>query len=145
MTEEDSISKIMLKQHYEIDKCIHRFDTALKQDDLDLRGPFNKLKWEIEKHFFIEEKAIFQLHYSENKETSNITIRLKKEHDILIDAMEQIEDRIKNNEKIDLPGFREQILNHAGFENKHFYPRLDDELDEERKRSIIERLTNCEL
>lgn len=137
-----SIAETMVKHHVKIDKLLHEFKNGIKQKDVPMIGAFNKFKWELEKHFFLEEKAIFQLHYSENEESNEIKNKLKKEHDSLRGKLDEIEEDLKNQDKIDIFEFRRLLLEHKDFENRIFYPRLDKELDEDRKKLILDRLNN---
>jgi len=142
MKKKRSIAETMVKHHVKIDKLLHEFKNEIKQKDAPLIGAFNKFKWELERHFFIEEKAIFQLHYSENEKSNKIREQLMEEHSILRRIIDRIENDLLNNREIDLYGFRKKLLKHKEFENREFYPRLDEELDDSRKKIIIERLSN---
>ena len=142
MKKSKSISEIMLRHHYKIDKLYHRLEKGIEQKSENLVATFDKFKWELERHFFIEEKAIFQLHYSENEKSNKIREQLMEEHSILRRIIDRIENDLLNNREIDLYGFRKKLLKHKEFENREFYPRLDEELDDSRKKIIIERLSN---
>lgn len=132
----------MIKHHYKIDRLLHQFKNEIDQENKDLTEIYNKFKWELEKHFFLEEKAIFQLHYSKNEESNKIKDKLKKEHDELLEKLGEIGENIKNKKKVDFFEFRKLLLKHKDFENVTFYPRLDNELDDSRKKMICERLSN---
>ncbi len=142
MTKSKSIAEIMVKHHFKIDKLLHKFKDEIDHGEKTLIGEFNKFKWEMEKHFFLEEKAIFQLHYSENQESNKIKTQLKEEHNILRGKLNDIWEGLKNEKKIDFFEFRKLLIEHKNFENKVFYPRLDEELDDSRKNMIIDRLKN---
>lgn len=142
MNQNQSITEIMLKHHIRIIDLLNIITDKVQQKNTALADVLSKFRWELEKHFFLEEKAIFQLHYSENVETNRIKTRLKKEHNNLIKRFDRIEEDLKNNSEIDITEFRKQYLKHMNFENKFFYPRLDKELDDDRKMMIIERITD---
>ncbi len=138
-----SISEIMMKHHFNIDKILALFTKELKEKSMVNKRTFNKFKWELEKHFFLEEKAIFQLHYSNNKQTNTITERLKSEHDEMIKELEKIEVNLNLNKSIDFSDLRKMIIEHKNYENREFYPLLDDELEDDRKDLIVERLASA--
>jgi len=142
MNQNQSITEIMLKHHIRIIDLLNVINDKAQQKNTALANVLSKFRWELEKHFFLEEKAIFQLHYSKNVETNRIKTRLKKEHNNLIKKFDKIEDDLKNKSELDITEFRTQYLKHMNFENKFFYPRLDKELDENRKMMIIERITD---
>ena len=133
----------MMKHHYNIDKILGKFTKELKEKSKVNMSTFNKFKWELEKHFFLEEKAIFQLHYSNNKQTNKITTRLKSEHDKMIEELEKLEANIKLGKSFDFTDLRKMIIDHKNYENREFYPLLDDELENERRDLIIQRLSNA--
>ena len=142
MNQNQSITEIMLKHHIRIIDLLNVINDKAQHKDAAMANVISKFRWELEKHFFLEEKAIFQLHYSKNVETNRIKTRLKKEHNNLIERFDKIEEDLKNNSKIDIAEFRKHYLKHMNFENKFFYPRLDKELDDDRKMMIIERITD---
>jgi hypothetical protein len=142
MTPNLSISEIMMKHHYNIDKLLKAFTTELNEKNIVNVNTFNRFRWELEKHFFLEEKAIFQMHYSSNEETNKMCTQLKTEHDHMIEQMAELDTIIKLNKSLDFNKLKEMIIQHKKFENNEFYPRLDNELSDERKEMIIERISN---
>jgi hemerythrin-like domain-containing protein len=142
MIKERSIAVLMVKHHYKIDKLLHIFNNTVTSGTEDAMKAFYKFRWELEKHFFLEEKAIFQLHYSDNKETNKIKEQLKYEHTFLLEELDQIENKLKNNKKFNLADFRKLLIEHKNIEDHNFYPRLEKELDEASKDRIILRISN---
>jgi hypothetical protein len=142
MTIGQSISEIMMKHHYMIDKILKSFTSELKDDKAVNANIFNRFRWELEKHFFLEEKAIFQMKYSFCKDTQQMCARLKLEHDQMIEQLDEIDTVIKLNKSLDFSQLKEMIIEHKKFENQEFYPRLDRELSDDRKELIIERISN---
>ena len=142
MDEYSTISEVMLKHHYRIDKLFHELDNEINQKSESFPDTFYKFKGELEKHFFIEEKAIFQLCNSENEESNEIREQLLKEHNILRSKLDTMEIELITKGEIDIYGFRKLLLKHKDFENQIFYPRVDRELDGLKKKQILERLTN---
>jgi hypothetical protein len=139
----NTITEVMTKHHLNIDKLLNKFNRELKEKSITGMETFNKFKWELEKHFFLEEKAIFQSHYSSNIQTNEISTRLKDEHDKIIQELEKIEMDIKLNKSIEFNNLREMIIKHKNYENRHFYPLLDDELDDDNVKKIVDRLSNA--
>jgi hypothetical protein len=142
MTIDQTISEIMMKHHYKIDKILKFFTSELKEDKTVNVKAFNRFRWELEKHFFLEEKAIFQMNYSFCQDTSQMCAQLKSEHDQIIEQLDEIDTIIKLNKSLDFSRLKDMIIEHKKFENKEFYPRLDEELSEDRKEMIIERISN---
>src|SRR3989344_1591897 len=93
------ISNLMTGEHKKIEIFLERFEKALEINLEEAKKMFNIFKWTLEKHFFIEERAIF----------------------------------VVNDSVI---GHEVDIV----FEDDEFYPKLDEELEPEKKQEIIERI-----
>ena len=57
--ETETILKVMLNDHCKIVKLLNDFEKCTDLDKQILKKTFNIFKWELEKHLFTEEKAIF--------------------------------------------------------------------------------------
>jgi hypothetical protein len=132
-----SISKTMLKDHKKILDLIQEFEK--QTDSFKAREILEKFKWNLEKHFFMEEKVIFSVYQIENNEEDEDVINLLKEHKDALFLIKKIEELSSKDKKADITELKLLLINHANFENKSFYPRLDEELTEEQKQMIIER------
>jgi len=126
------IAKIMLKDHLKLNSFL---DETESYADLDLiKKTFSKFKWNLEKHFFVEEKVIF-ITLSENDEIINLV----KQHKDILWLIKKIEESINKNEKPDISKLKQALDNHIVYENNIFYPLLDDTLDENQKQIILDR------
>ena len=119
-----SVTNLMTKHHDILGNLFNSFE---KKKDFSL---FEKFKWEVEKHFFTEEKAVFL--YSRNGSMSNIIPDLLIQHNKILDMMK--------HEITDIAEFKRLLIKHKEFEEDTFYPRLDEELDEHQKKLIFERI-----
>ena len=136
---ENSITTIMLKEHGKIKNFIQDFEKCLKDNAKNCEKSFSKFKWNLEKHFFIEEKVIFTIFNSANEEESEDILNLLKEHKEILFLIESIEENSYKNAEQEIMELSQIMTNHANFENEVFYPRLDNELNENEKCLIIER------
>ncbi len=135
-----TITKIMGKEHKRIEELLHEFENKVNQDKESAIKIFNIFYWNLEKHFFIEEKVIFSIFNSSNSENdTNDLANLLKDHKDILFLIEKIEDNINNNVKEELEDLKKILSAHAKFEDEEFYPRLDEELDELQKQLIFER------
>ena len=98
-------------------------------------------KFNLEKHFFIEEKIIFSAYQIENQEDDEDIENLLKDHKNMLFLIKNIEETLSKDKKpIRETGELKQIMSaHASFENQSFYPRIDKELSEEQKQMMIQR------
>jgi hypothetical protein len=136
----NTISGVMTKHHHKLEGLMNIIKIQEKKDSETMKESFNRFKWELQKHFFIEEKAILQLKYFEKEETNLIKNQLKGEHVILEQELDKLEQCLEKNEKIDLSEFKDLLSRHRNFEDDILYPRLDRELDQEKKKLILDRI-----
>lgn len=140
MNKFENISDAMLEDHRKIGEAFINLKSAMDQDNDKVVNCFNILKWKLEKHIFAEEKVIFYyLINSENEFVSHIQ-KLLKEHEIILAKVKMMEYAIEGNEKVDVDDLRKILNKHEEYEDKLFYPQLDQQLSSEVKKEILERL-----
>ena len=61
-----NITDLMIKDHCKIEKLLKNFEEKSNIDIEQTRIAFNKFEWELEKHMFTEEKAIFSSYNPDN-------------------------------------------------------------------------------
>ena len=116
-----SITEVMRKHHDKIEGMLNTFEN---KKDID---SFSNLKWEVEKHMFTEEKAIFSIHL----DTAEVSGLLEEHKDMM---------KLLTGEDTDTKTFRKLLTKHKDFEEAVIYPKLDKELDERKKELLIERI-----
>jgi hypothetical protein len=135
--ENTTISRIMNAEHLAINSLIDELWINLDNERAD--AVFGKLKWMLEKHFYLEEKAIFEIYlYGHDKDSTGVA-ELVKQHEEMKVLLANIGKAIEQKIKPDLRIFEELAKFHAKFEDEIFYPKLDKELDEEQKAQIIDK------
>lgn len=134
------IADILSKDHEKIDKLLTDFRE-------DTRGPsakkkFEKLRWELEKHLFMEERAIFTFLRHEDNEDFAAIPELKKDHDMILEKMDSIEEGLRKKQNLteDVTDLCNILIKHKSFEDDKIYPKLDAELNDKQKKEILERL-----
>jgi len=115
------LSDKMSLDHEKIDKFINKVKT--EEEIL-------KLKFMLERHFLIEEKAIFELYYTEDEEDRKIIPILMKQHKEILAEL-----KTKNLAKIKI-----MLKKHSTLEDEKFYPLLDKTLTREKKEKMIEKI-----
>ena len=132
---EEKISVLMLKEHERLDKELR--DVENSSDDIE--NLFNKFKWNLEKHFFIEEKAIFTMCNDMEGEIVSDIFDLIREHAEILNLVMEIEKIIQNTK----PNFfilKKSLIKHRKAEDETFYPKLDESLTSFQKKELIERI-----
>lgn len=132
----NSISQIMLEEHARIEKNLLEVENAIERESSELAKIFNRFKWSVEKHFFVEEKAIFSFLDKAQGESVSDTFDLMEEHGQILQEMNEVEEDLENAK---ISKLKEMLERHASFEDETFYPNLEKTLNEQQKEEIIER------
>ena len=142
MSEQTSITKLMIKDHYKIEELINKLEEKTKEDFESMAKAFNKFEWELEKHIFTEEKAIFTSYNPEDViEGYKMLPELTKQHNFIINTLNNWRDDIRKKRTLsDVYSFKEFVMRHKDFEEEKVYPQLDEGLSEEQKRHIIAKI-----
>ena len=134
-----TIERLMLDEHKRLDKLLEDVERDLG-DYEKTKINFDCLKWNLEKHFFVEEKVIFDSFVSISGQETNDTFHLLEDHVKIIQLLKLIEKRLKQKIIPKLEYLRKIILTHRDFEDEEFYPNLDKRLSSEQKKIISERI-----
>ncbi|MDD5086148.1 MAG: hemerythrin domain-containing protein [Candidatus Nanoarchaeia archaeon] len=140
MADELSIADMMIRHHYNVENIITEFNEKQKNDGKSVFEVFQRMKWELEKHFFLEENAIFIFYDPKSKEDSRIVNHILVEHETMLKKLNEIEKKLKNNETVDISKFTKRLIQHKELEDNVFYPMLDNQLDEKQKLQITEKI-----
>ncbi len=142
MSESISILGSMIKDHCKIKKLINDLEEKTKQDFDSMSKSFNKFEWELEKHVFAEEKAIFTSYNPEDvTEGYKMLPELTKQHNFIINTLNNWREDVRKKRMIsEVYSFKEFITRHKDFEEEKVYPKLDEVLSEEEKRHIVAKI-----
>ena len=142
MRNENSILKIMIKDHCKIEELINNLENSSKLDYESMNKAFSRFEWELEKHIFIEEKAIFTSYNPEDViEGYKMIPELTKQHNYILNTLNNWRDDIRKRRTItDIYSLKEFIIKHKNFEEEKVYPKLDESLTEDVKQNIIEKI-----
>jgi hemerythrin-like domain-containing protein len=142
MNGETSILKLMSRDHNKIEGLLNKLEEATKEDFESMVKAFNKFEWELEKHIFTEEKAIFTSYNPEDViEGYKMLPELTKQHNYIINTLNNWRDDIRKKRTLsDVYSFKEFIIKHKDFEEQKVYPQLDEGLNEEQKGIIVTKI-----
>jgi len=142
MNETNKITAVMVKDHCKIQNLLNDLEEKTKQDHKALAKSFHKFEWELEKHLFVEEKAIFTTYNPEDvAEGYKMLPELTKQHNVILNKLSNIrQDVLKRRPIQDISSFVEFLTRHKNYEEQEVYPRLDETLDELQKKFIIDRI-----
>lgn len=112
-----AILEAMVKDHGKLVKLLHDVEKSLDLELVSLMKVFDTFAWELEKHIFIEEKAIFSS-YS----PTNITDGYKMVPDLIAQQNELLNDlRVMRKalmwkKPANFKHFKERMLTHKTYE-----------------------------
>ena len=139
---ENEILPLMVNDHCRLEKLLDDLEKNIDKEQTVMRESFYRFEWELEKHLFTEEKAIFTVYNPEDvSEGYKMLPELIKQHNFIVNKLDNWRKNIRNNKKIDgFYEFKKFLINHREFEEKEVYPRLDQTLDDKQKKLIISRI-----
>ena len=144
MVKESFISSSMKKNHEKIERLLEEFKKSIGKDMVVIKSKFKKFKWELEKHTFIEEKAIFTFYNPEKDEEGEYSnmADIEDEHDEILETMSKIEKDLEEGRvnRFMVSEMQELLKKHQEFEDEFLYPKLDKKLNASQKKIISEKV-----
>ncbi|MEM4258588.1 MAG: hemerythrin domain-containing protein [Candidatus Thermoplasmatota archaeon] len=136
-----TILEYMVRDHGKLIKLLTDIEKNLNNDIVHLMRIFDTFEWNLEKHLFTEEKAIFTSYSPVNITKGYAMVpELIKEHNQILNQTRLLRKNLIAKKRTDFEGFKELLTKHKNFEEEHLYPRLDQELDDTQKKLILDRL-----
>lgn len=136
-----SILELMTADHAKILKLIHDVEKSLGIELVSLMKVFDTFEWELEKHIFTEEKAIFTSYSPKNiVEGYKMVPELVQQHNDILNRVRVMRKDLMWNKPIKFHEFKELISAHKTFEEVSLYPKLDQELTTQQKQDIINKI-----
>ena len=142
----NAILDVMVKDHNHLMRYLEDVKKNIKSDFDVLLKSFNTFEWNLEKHFFVEERAIFTS-YNPNyiEDGHQLFTNLSKQHTSILEKVESLRKRLRSGKSIDVSDLEVMFLKHKTYEEKNVYPVLDVEISEGEKRFMIERIEEIRL
>lgn len=139
---ENEIINRMVIDHCKIEKLLDNLEEDIDKDFQIIEKSFFKFEWELEKHIFVEEKAIFTSYKPKNvSEGYQMLPELNMQHNFIINKLNNWRNDIKKKRRISgFYDFKKFLISHKKYEEKEVYPKLDKELKEVEKKQIINRI-----
>lgn len=136
-----AILDLMIKDHGRLIALLNKVEKTLNQEAEIAIKAFDSFEWALEKHIFTEEKAIFTSYQPDNVNTGfQMLPNLVKEHNEILNRLRVMRREVLSDHTSDFHGFKELLLKHKGFEEEQLYPKIDQELSEQDKQTIINRI-----
>jgi len=137
-----SILQIMVRDHQRIETLIDTLEESLDDDFEDIQKAFDAFEWQLEKHIFAEEKAIFTFYEPEDVSSGYKMLPvLTKQHNDILNRLDLIRKSVQNGKTPEkVSEFKKVLMKHRTFEEVEVYPKLQETLSEDQKDKIIEKV-----
>jgi len=141
-----AILDLMVKDHNRLMEYLKEVENNLGRGFGFLSNSFNTFQWNLEKHFFVEERAIFTSYNPDDpdKEYDYFSV-LMDQHTEILEIVESLRKKLQKREPFDLNELKKLLVKHKTFEEKSIYPVLDQEIDENEKQIIIDRIKDIRV
>ena len=135
------ILDLMVRDHNRLMEYLKDVENNFGRDFGFLGESFNTFQWNLEKHFFVEEKAIF-IYYNPDEPGKEYTYfsDLMDQHTEILEKIESLRKKLQKRKPFDLNDLKKLLVKHKTFEEKSIYPVLDQEIDDFAKSVIIDRI-----
>ena len=132
----------MIKDHCKIEKLIDDLEENLDANRAKIIDLFDKFEWALEKHVFVEEKAIFLSYKPDDvNEGYKMLPELTKQHNEILNRLDIMRREVHSKGTInDIYGLKRFIIKHKIYEEKEVYPNLDLALNDDQKKDIIDKI-----
>ena len=141
-----AILDLMIRDHQQILANLANVEQNINKDFNLMKNSFHRFQWNLEKHFFVEERAIFLSYFpDESSENYHYFSELMDQHEKIFDSIKSMRNKLEILERNELMNFKKMLIKHKNFEEKQIYPVIDEEIDESEKQYIIDRIRDVRL
>jgi len=142
MSRKNDILSRMLKDHSKIEELLDDLEEEVRKGYSNMKKSFSRFEWELEKHIFVEERAIFTEYFPKDvTEGYKMLPVVTKDHNFILNKINNWRNDILNKRNItDISELKDFLIKHREYEETELYPKLDQALDEEQKKHIIDRI-----
>ena len=137
------ISRIMTDDHTRIINLLYEFSTLVEESGESkesLLKVCQQFKWELERHFLTEEKEVCT-RFPENGDQEMLQ-KMKDDHTEILNILVGMEGKISNEEETSCLELKTSLLSHQNFEDNYFYPYLEENLNEEQKQEMKDKVSH---
>ena len=142
MTDKVSILTLMKQDHHSIESLIDTLEEHLDGSYDLMRNHFEKFEWKLEKHLFVEEKAIFTFYEPEDTvQGFQMLPTLMTQHNYIINELNKMRKDVANGKTpVGLEELKMFLMKHRNYEERDVYPKLEETLTKDQKKQVIDRI-----
>jgi hemerythrin-like domain-containing protein len=141
----DNLSGLMISHHALIGMLFTLLKEELREKSQTAGSTFSELVWEIKKHFFTEENAIFDYLPLRGVDIFKTINHLRDEHLAMLNILKNFSDNFPKITNEQIEEFSNLLETHREVEEQILYPKLDKEIREEQKEEIISRINEITI
>lgn len=132
----------MVNDHHRIENLVDKLEQSLDQDFDMIEKAFDTFEWQLQKHIFAEEKAIFTFYEPSDVQSGyKMLPMLTKQHNDILNRLETMKRDVQNGKTPEkVSEFKKVLMKHRNFEEVDVYPKLQETLTEEQKNKIIDKV-----
>lgn len=130
----------MDKEHKKLIIMLDKFIEEFNKDPIKSGLLLEEFKLFLIRHFSIEELAIFTILNDMNSQNINTSFELIKEHQEMMALLVKIQNELGKQVEKDVIELEKDLKAHRIFEDDEFYPKLEEELNENQKLEIIRKI-----
>jgi hemerythrin superfamily protein len=146
MVKKENITGLMLKSHCKLEVLLKNFKVGTDKDVDSISDNFEEFAKELKNHLFVEEEAIFKfIGPMRNEEYQEIIPDLISEHNLLLEKLSDLKEKIVEGNDIDITNFEKLLVQHKNYEEEFFYPQLEEKLEESQKEKIIKKVKKLSI
>jgi hemerythrin superfamily protein len=142
---QDTILNLMVNHHALIETMFVSFRDEAREKFPRAGASLSELSWEMKKHFFAEENAIFDFFPLKSMDIFRIINQLKEEHISMLNYLKKFSDNLARISEEDIEDFYKLLKDHRETEEKKLYPKLDKEMREDQKMQILSRINEIPI
>jgi len=142
MTDKLSILTLMKQDHHSIESLIDTLEEKLDGSYDAMRKHFEKFEWKLEKHLFVEEKAIFTFYEPEDTvQGFQMLPTLMTQHNYILNELNKMRKDVANGKTpVGLEELKMFLMKHRNYEERDVYPKLEETLTKDQKKQVIDRI-----
>ena len=142
MTDKVSILTLMKQDHHSIESLIDTLEEHLDGSYDLMRKHFEKFEWKLEKHLFVEEKAIFTFYEPEDTvQGFQMLPTLMTQHNYILNELNKMRKDVANGKTpVGLEELKMFLMKHRNYEERDVYPKLEETLTKDQKKQVIDRI-----
>jgi hypothetical protein len=132
------ISDYMLLDHAKIVDLLNE----IEKGDHPSFDAFCKFEWHLQKHIFLEEKAVYNFYkiYNDKEMGSQFFEKLSKQHTVILELLNKITTDSFPKGNVNFTKLKRLLTTHKNFEEMEVYPNIDKNIDNKIRKEIIERI-----